>query len=80
MGWQRFRDFQEAREALWIEPDDPRLVERIRSLWAFSSQLLDGLSAPRGLRRFRSIEEANADRERWVAERARALRAARRIP
>jgi hypothetical protein len=80
MGWQRFRDFEQAREALWIEPGDPRLIARIRSLWEFSSRLLGGRSAPRGLRRFRSIEEANEDRERWIAERARALRAARRAP
>ena len=77
MGWQRFRDFEQAREALWIPPGDPRLVQRIQSLWEFSSRLLGGRSGPRGLRRFRTIEEANEDREQWVAERARALRAER---
>jgi hypothetical protein len=28
---------------------------------------------PRGVRRFRSIEEANADRDQWVDARIRAL-------
>ena len=77
MGWQKFHDFEQAREALWIARGDPRLVERIRSLWSFSSRLLGGRSGPRGVQRFRTIEEANADRERWVAERALALRAER---
>lgn len=77
MGWQRFRDPEEAREALWITRDDPRRVERLTRLWEFGSRLVGGRSAPRGIRRFRSIEEANEDRECWVSERARALRAER---
>lgn len=74
---QRFRDFEEARQALWIPPGDPRLVERIRSCWEFASRLAPG-AAPRGLRRFRTIEEANLDREEWTMRRARELREARR--
>jgi hypothetical protein len=77
MGWQRFHDLERAREALWIPPGDARLVPRIRSLWTFSARLLGGRSGPRGIRRFRTIEEANEDREQWVLERARALRAER---
>jgi hypothetical protein len=79
MTLQRFRDFEEARRALWIEPGDPRLAARIRSLWAFASRLTPG-AAPRGLRRFRSIEDANLEREAWVVRRARALRENGRSP
>jgi hypothetical protein len=32
---------------------------------------------PRGVRKYRSIEEANADRERWERERANRVRAER---
>ncbi len=78
MSLQRFRDFEEAREALWIERSDPRLAARIRSLWAFASRLLPGAAGPRGVRRFRTIEDANREREEWITERARALREARR--
>lgn len=77
MTLQRFRDFEEARRALWLEPGDPRLAARIRSLWAFASRLTPG-AAPRGLRRFRAIEEANLEREAWIVARARALRGAER--
>lgn len=41
------------------------------------SRLAPG-AAPRGIRRFRSCEEANLDRDKWTGERARNLRAARR--
>jgi hypothetical protein len=76
---QRFRDFEEARRELWIERGDPQLVPRIRALWAFASRLAPG-AAPRGVRRFRTLVEANADRESWIELRARTLRASRLTP
>ena len=79
MPLQRFRDFDEARRALWIEPGDPELVPRIRRLWTFARRLAPGV-APRGIRRFRTIEEANRDRDAWIELRIRALREQRRRP
>lgn len=69
---QRFRDLDEARRALWISPDDPNLANRIRRLWRFSARLAKP-SVFRGIRRFRGIEEANAEREHRVQDRVRAL-------
>jgi len=77
MPLQRFRDHEEARRALRARPGDPDLFTRIRRLWTFAARLAPG-AAPRGLRRFRTIEEANLEREEWTARRVRALRAARR--
>ena len=74
---ERFRNMEEARRALWVAPDDPSLPRRIRRLWAFAKRLTPSF-APRGLRKFRSIEEANLERERWVAERIRALHESRK--
>jgi hypothetical protein len=79
MPLQRFRDLDEARRALRARPDDQALASRIRRLWAFSARLVKPYTAP-GVRRFRTIEEANADRERWATERARALAAERCRP
>jgi len=76
MALQRFRDFEEARRALWNRDGGAGLIRRIRSLWAFSRRLAPG-AAPRGLRKFRTLDEANRDRDAWVDRRARALRAAR---
>lgn len=77
MSLQRFRDFEEARRALWVERADPELVPRIRSLWAFADRLAPG-AAPRGIRRFRTFEEATRERDRWIELRARTLRESRR--
>ncbi len=76
MPLQRFRTFEEARRALWVDTGDPRLVARIRSLWEFSAHLVP-LEIPRGIRKFRTIEEANQERDRWTERRVRSLRAAR---
>jgi hypothetical protein len=73
---QQFRHLDDARRALWTSATDVRLPERLRQLWRFSARLV-GSSPPRGVRRFRTIEEANADRERLIAARVRALIAAR---
>ena len=72
----RFRDLDEARRALWSTSDDPALADRIRRLWRFTARLARP-SAPRGLRRFRTIEEANAEREGRITERVHALLAER---
>lgn len=73
----RFRDLDEARRTLWLAPDDPALGARLRRLRAFWAPLAPPLAQPRGVRRFRTIEAANADREQWAAERVRALRVRR---
>jgi len=79
MPLRRFSDFDEPRRALWIERGDPELVPRIRRLWAVARRLAPG-SAPRGIRKFRTPEEANRDRENWIQQRVRALREARLRP
>jgi hypothetical protein len=73
MGLQRFRSFEDARRALWVQPGDPQLATRIRRLWAFSARLAPG-AAPRGLRLFRTLEEAQAERADWELERTQRLR------
>lgn len=65
---QKFRDFESARQALWLPSGHKDLVRRIKGLWAFSSRLVPR-QIPRGVRKFRSIEEANQEREEWVTRR-----------
>lgn len=76
MGLQRFKTFDEARRALWVQPGDPNLGARIRSLWAFAARLAPG-APPRGLRRFRGVEDAGRERDLWERERVERLRSAR---
>jgi len=63
----RFHSFEEARVALWASPDDPRLPNRIRSWWRSCARRAVTHS-PRGLRKFRTIDEANAEQKAWVVE------------
>lgn len=76
MSIQKFHDFDEARRALWARAGQPDLVVRIKRLWAFSTRLTPR-QIPRGVRKFRSIEEANQARDQWVERRVRTLRAKR---
>jgi hypothetical protein len=73
MSLQRYRDFDEARRALWVRRGDPELAARIRRLWRFALRLAPGIT-PRGLRRFRTLEEADRERAAWIEQRARGLR------
>ena len=76
---QRFHSFEDARRALWVDPKDPALPERIAALWAFSTKLV-ARQIPRGVRRFRTIEDANRERDAWVQRRVDRLRAERSRP
>lgn len=69
---QRFRDFESARDALWLEPGSPRLVAKLRHVWELSGRLAK-YPPPRGLWRFRDMEEAHAHREAWVTARVQRL-------
>jgi hypothetical protein len=61
---QKFRSFDEAREALWGEPGEPGYLRRIAWLWAFADRLYPR-RFPRGVHRFASIEEANLQSQGW---------------
>lgn len=73
---QRFRSFDEARRALWLPVGDPSLPRRLRALWKMAGRLAPR-TAPRGLFRFRSLEEAGLQREEWVSQRLRVSEPAR---
>ncbi|MHB2016883.1 MAG: hypothetical protein ACYCW6_08075 [Candidatus Xenobia bacterium] len=70
MSVKKFRDLESMRQALWTRSDDPTLPDRIRALWALSAEMA-GLDPPRGVQRFRTIEEANAERDERTRKRMR---------
>ena len=77
---QKYRSVADMPDvALKHEAGDPAIPRRIRYLWRLSDALLGkvGTCIPRGVRKYRSIEEAQADRERWEHERVQRIRAAR---
>jgi hypothetical protein len=64
---QKFRRIEDMK-APWIAPDDPRLADRLRSWWGMCARLFPHRAMPRGVRKYRTIEEANRDREQWSRE------------
>jgi hypothetical protein len=81
---RKFRDVSEMEDTLWYERSDPALSRAIAGVWDFAARICP-LQFPRGVHKYRSIEDANADRERWeeanfraFQDRKRAAAAARR--
>ena len=70
---ERFPDFESARRSLVRNRQDPSIPDRIRRILDFSRQLAPH-PHPRGIWKFRTIEESNRHREEFVALRVRALR------
>lgn len=59
---QKFRTFEEARRALWVSTDDPRILLRMQHLGAMARARR---VIQRGVTRIRTIEAAK--REKGVA-------------
>lgn len=70
----KYRDLDAAARDLWRDPADPSLLRRAASLLGLAHALAAPLLMPRGVTRYRSLDEANADRLRWERERVRRLR------
>jgi len=59
---QRYRSVEDMPTA-WRDRDDPGNLSAVATMMAFYRQLQSGRPAPRpGVRRFRTLREANADR------------------
>lgn len=61
----KFRTLKEASVALWASPDDPRLPDRIRGWWKFCARFAL-TETPRGVRKFATLDDANAEQEHWT--------------
>ena len=72
--YRRVEDMPEA----WAMKRDVPLGRRIRAVLSLGP-IAGPLRMPRGVAKFRSIEEANADRDRWEQERVDRIRAERAI-
>lgn len=59
---QKFRSVEDMPQAHLIERPDLDLSDRIRSMWRRSA-LLFPRQFPKGVRKYRTLEEADADRE-----------------
>ena len=70
MPLRKYRTLEEMNgEPRWLPTGDPSIPKKIRYLWGFSELLLGavGTCIPRGVRKYRSIEEATAYIDRHFA-------------
>jgi hypothetical protein len=77
MSVRKYRSVEEMNlEQRWLPSGDPSIPEKIRYLWRLSEVLLQpvGTCIPRGVHKYRCIEDANADRARWEKQRVELLR------
>jgi hypothetical protein len=61
---RKFRSLQEMEDSLWREPGDPALWRAIAGVWEFAERTCPR-SFPPGVYKHRTIEEAQALREKW---------------
>lgn len=73
----KFRTVEDMRRAQRLAPDHPSLPRVIRLVWARGWEMGGCFQSPRGVFKFRTIEEANAHRKKWEQERIERLRAVR---
>lgn len=68
----KYKTFEEAERALWNFNPDENYYQRVAELWEFANQL-NPIVYPRGIFKFKTLEEANRHRETIEMEHARRL-------
>ena len=64
------KTFEEAERASWNFYPDEAYFSKVADLWSFANRLLP-VSYPKGIFKFRNIEEANKHRDQWDLEHAK---------
>ena len=75
MSVRKFRSVEEmdaARRELWCDEPDAEYFERVGELWELSSYI-NPRKMPKGVFKYRNLEEAQADRDRLLTEHVREL-------
>jgi len=71
---RKFHSVDEMRREQRVSADDPRLPEVIRTVWEWGWEMAGRAEPPRGLLKFRSVEEADAHRRKWEERRIALIR------
>jgi hypothetical protein len=69
MGLQKFKSFQEAERALWCFNPDEKYFKQVRELFKLANRLCSP-NFPRGIFKYRTLEEANKAKEEWLLQNA----------
>ena len=72
----KYKTFEEADRALWNFHPDETYYQQVAALWRFANKL-SPISYPKGIFKFRSIEEANKHRDEFELAHAKMIRVER---
>ncbi|MDQ1354008.1 MAG: hypothetical protein QG657_4317 [Acidobacteriota bacterium] len=76
MGLQKFKTFEEAQQALWCYNPDETYFKQVRELFKLANRLCPP-DFPRGVFKYRTMEEANNAKQEWLLQNALKKRASR---
>ena len=68
----KYKTFEEAERALWNFNLDEAYFSRVAELWEFANTLCP-ITYPKGIFKYRSIEEANRQRYEWELTHAKRI-------
>lgn len=68
MAVQKFKTFQEAREALWTFKPDAAYYESLQSFWLAIDRLQPIKKYPQGVFKYRTMEEADQAMKDWLLQ------------
>ncbi len=66
----KYKIFEEAEKSLWNFHPDEAYFEKVAKLWEFANKL-SPISYPKGIFKFKSIEEANKQRDEFELDYAK---------
>jgi len=69
MSLEKFKKFEEAEKALWCFKPDAKYFQQVRELFKLANRLCPP-DFPRGLFKYRTMEEANKAKEEWILRNA----------
>ena len=69
----KYKTFEEAQKALWNFHPDADYFKQVAELWDTADKLCP-ISYPRGIFKYRSINEANKQRKKWEIDHAKRMR------
>lgn len=72
----KYKTFEAAKKALWNFFPDEAYFKRVAELWKFADQL-SPIRYPHGVFKFKSIEDANRQRNEWELAHAKKLQSER---
>lgn len=74
----KYKTFEQAERALWNFQPDAAYYKKVAELWAFANRLRP-IKYPRGIFKFRTIEEANRHRDEFELAFAKELQRRRSL-